>query len=517
MRYLRIILFILAILSIIATLIAYFKVRRELKNGKIVKGNNEETPKEENNEEKAEEEIPKEKIEKHVRVFTILTIVTGVLTLTAIIVSIIFKDKEIIERPNPVVGTAIIDVNPIIELKLDEYCVVNEMVALGEDPKEIVDSSLKGRELDEIIDFIRDRLGEEELIPYDDDLAIFLCTTGKIDVHQIEEKVHSSFTSKDIRILITSVEEPNEEDIKLAEEKNISACKAAYINSIIEENSDISIDYLLESDFHSLHEAKDIGRYCDKGYFLDGDMCLKELSREEPKMGKVCTEGYSEYNGKCYRDGHFEETEKETCYGDYTLKDGKCIRNESHKAEGVCEEGEYDLSSDKCHIKTYTGDATEFCTDIGRTLYEHKCLATKPTINGGCLGKDVVYKGKCVNMINDMVNSDWKCKKGRIIDPMGEIPEGGYKCYLESKVNPTSYKCNDGFTLNGKTCSLVEEHRVDKVRICETGYTLTKDGRCLDFKDSKEMTDGLACDMPNARMKDDACIIYEMIESKHSK
>ena len=512
MNYVRITLFILAILSMIATLIAYFKVRKKLKK-------NVEPPKEDNNVEVKEDDssIPKEIIEKYVKIFTILTIITGILGLAAIIVNIIYKDEEIIERPNPVVGTAIIDVNPIIELKLDEYYVVDEMVAVGEDPKEIVDTSLKGRELDEIIDFIRDRLGEEDLIPHDDDLFIFLCTTGNIDVHRIEEKVHSSFTSKDIRVLITSVEEPNEKDIRLADEKNISVCKAAYINSIMEENNDVSLDYLLESDARNLHEAKDVGRYCDQGYFLDGDACLKEISREEPKAGKVCTEGYSEYNGKCYRDGHFEETEKETCYGDYTLKEGKCIRSESHKAEGVCEEGEYDYSSDKCHVKTYTGDAIEFCTDTGRTLYEHKCLATKPTINGGCLGKDVVYKGKCVNKINDMVNSDWKCKKGRIVDPMGgEIPEGGYKCYLESKVNPTGYKCDDEFTLSGKTCLLVEERRVDKVRVCETGYTLTKDGRCLNFKDSKEMSDGLTCDMPNARMKNDICIIYDIIDCKEA-
>ncbi len=496
MKILKIILFSLAILLLIATLVVYLITRKKLKS---------------------ENEILKEEIEKYVKIYTILTIVTGVLSLAAIIVNVIFKDREIIEKPNSIIGTAILDINPTIELKLDEYYVVNEMVALNEDPKEIVDPSLKGRELDEIIDFIRDRLAEEELIPYDDDLPIFLCTTGDINVFKIEEKVHGSFSNRDIRTLITSIDKINDKDINLAKEKNISVCKAAYINSIIEENNAIELDYLLESSVRNLHEAKEIGRYCDKGYFLDGDSCFKEIGREEPKAGKVCTEGYSEYNGKCYRDGHFSETEKETCYGDYTLKDGKCVRSESYKAEGVCEEGEYDSSSDKCHVKTYAGDATEYCMDSGRTLYEHKCLATKPTINGGCLGKDVVYKGKCVNKINDMVNSDWKCKKGKVIDPRDNIPEGGYKCYLESYVKPTSYKCNDEFTLNGKTCLYYEERRAEKERVCETGYTLTKDGRCLNLKDFKEMSDGLVCDRPNARMKDDVCIIYERVDAKYSK
>ena len=511
MEYIRIILFVLAVLSIIATLVVYFKARKELKK-------NVELPKEDNAEEKVEEVLPKETVQKYTKAFTILTIITGALSLSAIIVNIIFRDRLAgIERPNPIIGTAILDINPIIELKLDEYYIVDEMVALDDDAKTIVDPSLKGRDLIEIIDFIRDRLGEEGLIPHDDDLFVMICTTGNIDVRRVESTIHDSFDSKDIRILLTAVEKVNDDDIKLAKEKNISACKAAYINSILKENNDVSLDYLLESSVHNLHEAKDVGRYCDQGYFLDGEMCLKELSREEPTTGKVCSEEYTEYNGKCYREGRFTETDKETCYGDYTLKDGKCVKNESRRAEGVCTEGEYDFSDDKCHVRTYTGDATEYCRDSGRTMYEHKCLATKPTLNGGCLGKDVVYKGKCVNMKNDYVSTDWKCKKGTIFDPRDTIPEGGYKCYLETKVNPASYKCDEGFTVSDNMCLLVEEHKVERVRVCESNYTLVKDGRCLNLKDFKEMADGLVCDKPNARMKNDVCIIYDIVDAKHIK
>ena len=508
MKYIGIILFVLAILSVIATLIAYFKLKKELKVGKVTKENDE------NKEEFTD--IPKEKIERYVKIFTILTVVTGILSLVAIIVNIIYRYKTFqIEDADSGYRIAILDINPIIELRFDEHNVLQEMIAVDEDAKRIIDENLKAIELKETIDFIRDKLAEENFIPDDDDLEIILCSPYNSGIREIENEVHSSFTRKDIRIIVTPIEKVNKEDIELAKEKNISVCKAAYINSVLKENSDISVDYLLESSVRNIREAKENGRYCESGYFLDGDMCLKENRRESAKEGKVCPENYASHNGKCYKEGNFTETDKETCYGDFTLKDGKCVKNESRRAEGVCSEGNYDYSDDKCHVRTYTGDAIEYCTDIGRTLYEHKCLATKPTINGGCLGKDVVYKGKCVNMINDKVNSDWKCKKGRIFDPRDSMPEGGYKCYLETKVTPSSYKCDDeNFTVDGKTCVLIEEHKVEKVRGCETGYTITKDGRCLNLKDEKDMVDGLFCDSPHSKIEDNVCIIYDEADAK---
>ena len=441
----------------------------------------------------------------------LISIIICLALVMGIVGYIFFNTKD-----NNITVSVILDINPIIELKLEENYIVNEMIALDEDANKIVDNSLKEIKFEEIIDYISNRLVEENFIPVDDDLNMFVCSSSNVDIHEIEEKIHNVFDKKNIRIIITFIEDISDQDIKLSKERNISICRAAYINSIIEDNDNISIDYLLESSIRNLRDAKERGIYCDVGYFLEGENCFKEISQEEAKLGKVCPYGYSEYNGKCYKEGGFTETEKETCYGDLTLKDGKCIRVESYKAQGVCEEGEYDYSNDKCHIKTYTGDATEYCRDSGRTMYEHKCLATKPTINGKCLGKDVVYKGKCVNMRNDYVSTDWKCKKGRILDPMnGNIPEEGYKCYQESKVTPTAYTCNnDEFTLNGKICYLTEEHKVDKQRVCENEYTLTKDGRCLNYKNSKEMIDGLTCDYPNSRIRDDICIIYEIVDAK---
>lgn len=445
---------------------------------------------------------------------TIIFIICCLILVTIISVFIFFN----IDNDDNKESSIILDINPIIELRLKENNIVSEMIALDEDALKIVDNSLKDRNLEEIIGFISNRLIEENFIPIDDDLDILICASSDINIHDIEYMIHTVFDEKNIQKIVTSVESINSKDIELSKEKNISICKSAYINSIIEVNNDISIDYLLESSVRAICEAKENGIYCDKGYFLEGERCFKENRREEAKVGKVCSEGYMGYNGKCYKEGRFTETEKETCYGDFVLKDGKCIRSESYKAEGVCEEGDYNYTDDKCHVRTYTGDAKEYCRDSGRTMYEHKCLATKPTINGKCLGSDVVYKGKCVNMKNDYVNTDWKCTKGRIFDPMGNIPEGGYKCYQETKESPKTYTCNnDNYTLNGKTCFLTEEHKVDKVRVCETGYTLSKDGICLDFNDVKEMVDGLFCDNPHSKIKDDICIIYDVVDAHESK
>ena len=233
MEYLRISLFVLSILLIIVTLIAYFKVRKELKIGK----ENQDATKEDNS------EIPKERIEKYVKIFTILTVITGILTLIAVIFNIVYKAKEFkIEDADSGISNVVLDINPVIELTLNENYYLVEMKALDEDAKRVVDENFKGKDFDETIDFIRDRLGEENFIPVDDDLFIILCSpNNNVDLSRIEEKVRGSFSSKDIRIDITRVDKVNDDDKKLAKEKNISVCKAAYINSIREENNDVGM------------------------------------------------------------------------------------------------------------------------------------------------------------------------------------------------------------------------------------------------------------------------------------
>ena len=68
----RIILLVLAILFIIATLIVYFKTRKELKSDK---------------------KILKKDIEKYVKIYTILLIISSTLGLAAAIINVILNSR----------------------------------------------------------------------------------------------------------------------------------------------------------------------------------------------------------------------------------------------------------------------------------------------------------------------------------------------------------------------------------------------------------------------------------------
>ena len=45
-------------------------------------------------------------------------------------------------------------------------------------------------------------------------------------------------------------------------------------------------------------------------------------------------------------------------------------------------------------------------------------------------------------------------------------------------------------------------------------FTKTKDIRCLNLNNTKEMIDGYKCHSPNSRLEGDTCINYEVVSAK---
>ena len=483
METLRTVVLVLAIILILVSGICYLKARKKLKTNK---------------------EIIKNELEKYIKIYSIILVVAVILGITAIILNIIF-DKN-------VATTITLDINPSIELKLDGDKKVMGATAINDDAIGIVKGT-KGKNIDEAIGLIVENLLEKGTIHPGEEIDIILYSEGDLKSSEIMAKINHSFNAREVRPNIFVVEKVTDEDLKFAKKNNMGVGKAAYISALIKENSNINPELLIDKSVNEIRETKETGYYCDLGYTLEGDLCVKKVSSEEPVPGEVCEDGYYLYNGTCYLETSSIEGNKDTCSDGFKLENNMCVLKSSHNATGICESGNYDDSSDYCTTLEYFGDATEYCRDPGRTLYDHKCLATKPTINGGCLGSDLLYKGKCVNTKNDYYVSEWKCPGwNNNAGKKGEIMED-YKCYRELKVKPIKYVCDDDFTLDGRLCVREDSRPLEKERLCPKEYTKVDGGRCINMGASKPLIEGNTCEKENARLEDNKCVIYDIVRA----
>ena len=340
---------------------------------------------------------------------------------------------------------------------------------------------------------------------------------GSIDNRYIETKIIDEFNKNNLPAVVHIIDKITKEDEELAKKYNISPSKAAYINEIVNENENVDIEYLVNKSIKDLDETKKTGNYCDEGYFLEGDRCYKEKERIPALNGKVCPSQYYEYNGKCYAEAASIETDKFTCRDDYELDGRDCKHTDIYDARPECKNGDL-YENEYCMEKKYIGDAYEFCRDPGRTLYEHKCLATKPTINGGCLGSDKLLNGKCVNTKNDYYAAEWKCANGEVkSNADGSLKDNDTKCYENVKTNSVVYTCEVSATLVGKKCQQTFIEPAERVSSCPSGYTKVDNDRCINTNKIINKTDGYYCKDDTARLIGDTCIIYDSVDAKHYK
>jgi hypothetical protein len=420
----------------------------------------------------------------------------------------------IIFNNNKVVSTVTLDINPSIEINLNSNEKVVSIKALNDDAKDIVNDDLKGKSLEDSLNIITDNLIDKGYAFEGEMLEVILYSEGDISNSQLEEKVTRSLREKNIGSSIVIVDEITDEDKDLAEKYNISPAKVSYIKTITNDNEKINIDDLANKSVKEIVDTKEHGLYCDKEYTLEGNVCLKEIDRVPAQKGEVCPGGYQEYNGVCYEETGSIEGPNDYCPDEFEMVDGKCKKHSFYEPLPNCKDNRYDSNSRKCIELVYVEDAIEFCRDPGRTLYDHKCLATKPSINGGCLGNDMYYNGKCLNPINDYYMSEYKCSNGQVISGAdGSLLYGDTKCYEENPVDATYLECDRGFTFDGINCVHDEEMNIQKERICPSGYTKIEFDRCINLNNSSNKTDGYVCTGENERPAGNECIIYEVIDA----
>ncbi len=427
----------------------------------------------------------------------------------------------IIMYNNRTISTIILDINPSIKISLNKKGKIKNIVPINSDAKDIIDNNLRGKTLNEALENITEKVIDKGYTK-ENKLVVLVYSTGKVTNSDVEHELAVNFKNKNIGVEIIPIKNITKEDRALAKKYDISLSKASYINSIKEEN-EIPENKLVDKAVNELKETKETGKYCDEGYTLEGDFCVKEIKREPAKRGEVCETGYYEYEGKCYEEASPEIGEL-VCGPEFELKEDKCYKKDIMDAEPSykCEkgslpsEGEYlkrGVDRNICVDKTNAVAPTLRCMIGPHIVVGGKCyVGPAPTINGGCPNNDMLVSGGCYSLDPE---DQWQCPDGEIyMKSKGQNIELCPDTYTYTKPTITSYTCLPDYKLEGDKC--IKEEVVDAYHetSCKEPYTLAGEGRCINFKNTKPKQDGYVCEN-NARLEDNMCITYEVIDAKN--
>ena len=425
-------------------------------------------------------------------------------------------------------ATITLDINPSIEIKINEEDKVSKVKVLNNDGKDIISNDMVGKPFSEVIKTISNNIIDKGYVPYDDYVVIIMHTEGEVDKEELGIRIHEPFDAKEIGIDIIDVETITKEDEKLAKKYDISPAKAAYINSIKKDNDNVSIEEIVNKSANELKETKEKGMYCDNGYTLRGDFCEKEVERIKAKEGMVCPKGYYEYNGSCYEETGTIDTDKLVCRDELKLVDGKCIKEGLLDAVPIyhCDKGELYKKGDLFSVGGIKDRDKYFCVDksTGKepTL---RCLLNKnhimingrcyngpaPTINGGCPNGDTLRGGGCYSLDNE---DQWECPDGNIYMKSKEtIPELCPDTFTYMEPTIEGYKCEEeDYELEDNKCVKREIDDPYYEKACPEGYKMVDDQKCIN-DNTKDKIDGYYCE-DNYRLERDECVRYEEIPAK---
>ncbi len=423
----------------------------------------------------------------------------------------------IFNKSEKVASIITLDINPSIELKLNDDKKVISVNALNEDAKELITGDIKGEDIEEALGILVDNIKKSKFINDDSSVSVVLYSENI----EIEPVVSRIFADKDVRASLIVIDKITDEDKELAEKYNVSPAKIAYIKDVIKENPNIDMESIVDSPIQSIEETKVTGKTCPKDYYLEGDWCYKETNRTKAKDGQVCPEFYREYNGKCYYEGEVIEKDEYVCHDDETLNGDKCIINreltpryDDYKCDKGTKvscakiNGEAENSNNNCY-KCVDESRVEKPTYICVVKQNGNCYGGqgKPHIDGKCINGDIEYNGKCY----EKRQYEYVCKNGKIVNSKDSYCPGDPAVTDAIPV----YYCNpeDG-ELVGNHCVKKEERNAERKRECSNGTTLVEDRMCLDLNKTTEKTNGLVCEGENTRQINNECITYEIIESK---
>ena len=455
-------------------------------------------------------------------------IILGIVCLLFIIGIIVLLNSN---KKEKIYTTITLDINPSMEINLDKNDKVISVVALNDDAKDIINNDFKGMPLDDTIELITSDLIDNGFVE-DNFVEIILYVDGNIKSEDVERKILNSFDKKQISTNIIVVESITEEDKKLAKEYNTSPAKISYIKTITEDNKNISIEDFSNKPVREIVETKRTGRYCDQGYTLEGDWCIKEIETVAAKTGEICPHDYLDYEGTCYETSRIEDTDTLLCRDEYNLEGKECIKNTVIDAVVTgysCPVGEVRTRGEIGEAPYESGPAKEtVCVDsenithpvticelpasdpTERISYGGRCYWHRaPVIESGCPGK-IEVDGFCWDDASGiyLCPNNYNSNPRTADDNCYVVLDGVYPV-------PSSYRCDEeDMVLEGDKCVRVEKEEAFNKRKCSDGYTLIENDKCLNFDKTAPKEEGYVCEEENSRLNGNKCIIYDMVLAK---
>ena len=431
---------------------------------------------------------------------------------------------------NRIVSTVTLDINPSVEIGFNKDEKVARVKALNAEAKDIISNDLKNKTLDEVIDTITANIVEKGYIE-EDHVEIIIYSKGNINSDEVEYKIKNSFAEKQINVEAIVIASVTKEDEKLAKEYNVSPAKISYVKSIVEDNENISIDNLADKPVRELNETKSTGFYCDKGYNLEGTVCIKEVKKTEAKYDVMCPNGYSEYEGKCYEDTVILDKDEWRCNEPLKYNGEECTYTEviDVAAEYECVVGELYKKGDLFLIGGIKNAEKYYCVDKstgtkpvlrclnnkGHIMINGKCYnGPAPLINGGCPDGGVKRNGGCYTLDNE---DQWECPDGNIYMKSKEtIPELCPDTFTYRDPKIVGYSCPDGYTTENKKCIMTRTEEAFREKYCPSGYTLVEDRMCINKNNTTEKISGYYCEEERAVLSGTECIVYDELEANHN-
>lgn len=173
-------------------------------------------------------------------------IIIGVSILVILIIDVVLlfllnkkgNTNQPIEKFDDVaIYTITLDINPSIKIELNKDKKVINVIALNDDAKEIINEDFKGKTFDEEVELLSINLNNKHLL----EDATIIVSSENIDEEELKSVINNSFQTKSITydLIIPKITETAKEN---ASKYNISEGKAAYLESIINENPKLNIE-----------------------------------------------------------------------------------------------------------------------------------------------------------------------------------------------------------------------------------------------------------------------------------
>lgn len=151
----------------------------------------------------------------------------------------ILKIKEENKLDKVVTSVITLDINPSIKLELNKDNKVINMIALNEDAKDITLDDYEGNNLESVINSITNKLVDKGYTK--EKLVILVGVSGTIASNEVKELIAKKLTEDNIDYSVI-VPEISDSSSKIAKEYDITESKAAYLEEIVKNNSNLKIE-----------------------------------------------------------------------------------------------------------------------------------------------------------------------------------------------------------------------------------------------------------------------------------